>query len=288
MLAAGYDISLDPDPWRFQAHLEIWLLVAALVAGYVYAVRVIGPKAAPQGAAVNRRQVTAFSLMIVVLWLSSDWPVHDIAEEYLYWVHMAQHMSLTMFVPPLALLATPEWLAGLLLGPPRVHRAARFLSRAVVAAVIYNLSVVVSHIPQVVNTSASNGPVHYLVHVLLVSAAVVMWMPVVSPLPGWRIGDGARMAYLFSMSILPTIPAGWLTFAEGAVYKHYDTPVRVGGMSVLADQQAAGTIMKVGGAVFMWSVIIFIFFRRMMRGWYASQRYGRGEQAAVQGESTLA
>ena len=40
MLAVGYDISTNTDPWRFQLHLEIWVLMVALIIGFVYAVRV--------------------------------------------------------------------------------------------------------------------------------------------------------------------------------------------------------------------------------------------------------
>ena len=278
MLAAGYDISTNTDPWRFQLHLEIWVLMLALIAGYVYAVRVIGPKVAPVGHVVTARQVRTFTLMIVLMWLSTDWPMHDIAEEYLYSVHMVQHMSLSMFVPPLALLATPEWLFRIIIGDGRVHRAARFLTRPAAAALLYNLVVLTTHIPQLVNLSASNGPVHYLLHVLLVVSAFIMWIPICGPAREWRVSDGAKMIYLFSMSLVPTIPAGWLTFAEGPVYRHYDTPVRVGGISVLSDQQAAGGIMKLGGSVFMWIVIIFIFSRRLMRGFYAQQTYDRSRQ----------
>jgi len=278
MTADGYDISLNTEPWRFQLHLEIWLLIAALVIGYVYAVRVIGPKVAPEGRVVTRRQVCTFAFMITLLWLSSDWPMHDIAEEYLYSVHMIQHMSLTMFVPPLALLATPEWLFRIILGEGRVKRAARFLVRPAAAALVYNLMVMGSHVPQVVNLSATNGPVHYLVHVLLVTSAFVLWIPVCGPAREWRVSDGAKMIYLFAMSLVPTIPAGWLTFAEGPVYKHYDTPVRVWGVSVISDQQAAGGIMKLGGSVFMWGVIIFIFFKRFMAGFYNQQSYNRSNR----------
>ena len=278
MLAAGYEISTNTDPWRFQLHLEIWLLIAALIFGYVYAVRVIGPKVAPAGHIVSRRQVFTFSLMIGLLWLSTDWPMHDIAEEYLYSVHMVQHMSLTMFIPPLALMSTPEWLFRIIIGEGRVRRVAGFATKPVVAAIVYNVGVMVSHVPGVVNVSASNSPVHYLVHVFLMTTAFMMWTPLVSPAREWRVSDGTKMIYLFSMSFVPTIPAGWLTFAENPVYKHYNTPVRVWGVNVMSDQQAAGAIMKLGGSVFMWIIIIFIFFRRFMRGFYGQQSYDRSQQ----------
>ncbi|MFN5114437.1 MAG: hypothetical protein ACK5FW_00085, partial [Acidimicrobiaceae bacterium] len=73
-----------------------------------------------------------------------------------------------------------------------------------------------------------------------------------------------------------TIPAGWLTFAEGSVYNHYDTNVRVGGISVLSDQQAAGGIMKLGGSVYMWALIIYIYFTRFMSGFFEDQSYSKG------------
>ena len=49
-----------------------------------------------------------------MLWAASDWPMHDIGEQYLYSAHMLQHMMLSYFLPPLVLLATPEWLLRVL------------------------------------------------------------------------------------------------------------------------------------------------------------------------------
>ena len=84
------------DPWRYQLHLEVWLLVAFLVGSYIYVVRVLGPRAVPAGEPiVTRRQLVCFITGILIMFLSTDWPMHDIAEEYLYSVHMFQHMSLT-------------------------------------------------------------------------------------------------------------------------------------------------------------------------------------------------
>ncbi|MFM7755233.1 MAG: cytochrome c oxidase assembly protein [Actinomycetota bacterium] len=254
------------DPWRFQLHLEVWLLVAFLVASYVYVVRVLGPRAVPAGQpVVTRRQLWCFVGGIGILWLASDWPMHDIAEEYLYSVHMIQHMALTYFMPPLVVLATPEWFLRILIGDGRVYRAVRFLGHPVRAAFLFNVGVMISHVPGVVNASVSNGPLHYSVHVFLVTTALLMWMPVCGPLPELHISPMSKMIYLFLNSVVATVPAGWLTFAEGTVYKQYLTPVRVWGVSVANDQQMAGAIMKLGGSIFLWTIIIVMFVRTFVR-----------------------
>ena len=135
----------------------------------------------------------------------------------------------------------------------------------------------ISHIPQVVNRSAAGGPLHYSIHVLVVSVGLIFWMGVCGPAKEWQMSSGGKMIYLFGTSLLPTIPAGWLAVADGVVYKHYDTNVRVWGMSIISDQQAAGGIMKLGGAMYMWAWIVYIFSRRFSRGFYAEQTYVSNE-----------
>jgi putative membrane protein len=277
MLIASIEPTLNADPWRYQQHLEIWVLIVGLIIAFVYAIRVLGPKVVPNGEVISRKQIRIFSLMIVLLLISTDWPMHDIAEEYLYSMHMLQHTILTYIVPPLALLATPEWLFRLLIGQGRTYRVIRFLTRPVIAAVTYNAVLLITHIPALVNRSAAGGPLHYSLHVLLVFSALMLWTPVCGPAKEWRMSYGAMMTYLFCTSLVPSIPAGWLTFAEGSVYNHYDTPIRVWGMSVLSDQQLAGGIMKLGGAVFLWAIIITIFFTRFMKGFFAEQSYSTKE-----------
>ena len=253
------------DPWRFQAHIEVWLLVAFLVSSYVYVVRVLGPRAVGPGErVVTRRQVGCFIAGILVLWLASDWPMHDIAEEYLYSVHMIQHMALTYFMPPLVVLATPEWFVRTLVGRGRALRALNFMAHPVRAAFVFNVIVMVSHVPAVVNRSVSNGPLHYSIHVLLVTTSILMWLPICGPLKEYHISPMSKMIYLFLNSVVATVPAGWLTFAEGTVYKHYNTPIRVWGVSVSDDQQMAGAIMKLGGSIFLWSIILVMFMRHFV------------------------
>ncbi len=278
MFFAGIEPTTNTNPWRFQFHPEVGLLTIGLVVAFVYTVRVLGPRVAPEGKIISRRQITTFTVMILLLWLASDWPMHDIAEEYLYSVHMVQHMVISYIVPPLALLATPEWLFRLLIGKGRTYKVVRFLTRPVVGVLVYNITLMITHIPQIVNRSAAGGPLHYSLHVLIVTTSLMFWVPVCGPIREWRMSDGAKMIYLFGTSLIPTIPAGWLTFAEGAVYKHYDTIVRVGGISVLSDQQAAGGIMKLGGATLMWAIIIYIFFKRFMGSFFKEQSYNHEDK----------
>jgi putative membrane protein len=104
-------------PWRFSPHPEVWVLIAAVVGLGLYAARVIGPKVVRDGSpVVTRRQRRWFVLGVAVLWIASDWPLHDIGEQHLYAAHMVQHLLMTFVVPPLFLLATPTWLARLIVG----------------------------------------------------------------------------------------------------------------------------------------------------------------------------
>lgn len=250
------------DFWRWQPHPEVWLLVGGVAGLATFALMVVGPKVVEPGTPVVRRgQLACLVAGVLLLWLASDWPMHDIAEEYLFSVHMVQHMLLVYMVPPLLLLATPEWLARLVLGHGRVRTAFATLTRPVVAAVLFNGLQLLTHWTGVVNASVSNALLHYLIHTALVVTAFLLWTPVCGPLPELRISYPGQMVYLFITSIIPTVPAGWLTFAEGAVYSAYDIPARLGGISVTSDQQAAGLIMKVVAGGFLWMVITTRFFQ---------------------------
>lgn len=262
MLAA---VPRATDVWSFRPHPEVWLLVLALIGLYLWAVRVVGRKVVTEGPVLTGRQKAAGITAIVLLWLASDWPMHDVGERYLYAVHMVQHTLLSLVVPPLALIATPRWLADLILGDGRVRRVIRTMSRPVVAGVAFNATVILTHWPVLVNNSATNGILHYGVHVLVVFTALMMWMPVCGPISEWRMTVPAQMVYLFLMSVIPTIPGGWLTFAEDAVYKAYDTPTRAFGIGVQDDQQAAGVFMKLFAGGYLWTLITIMFFRWALR-----------------------
>jgi len=275
--------------WAWHPHVEVWILVIGLVAAWLYMTRVIGPIAVAATAGderqpiVTRKQVLCFVAAMLLFWLAADWPLHDLAEEYLYSAHMLQHMMMSYFLAPLVLLSIPEWMARALLGQDRVYRAMRFLTRPVVAGVIFNSVVMVTHIPPVVNHSVASAPLHYGLHSMLVLTSILMFMPVCGPIPEFQLEPAPKMIYLFLQSVVPTVPAAWLTFAEGTVYKAYDVPVRVWGLSVSQDQQLAGAIMKIGGSMYLWTIIGVIFFRHFVIGKPKVMRLRRTDEPVPQG-----
>jgi putative membrane protein len=260
------------NPWAWHAHPSVWAVIGLVAGGYFAALRLLGPKlgAGP----VPRRQVATFVIGVFFMWVAADWPVHDLAERYLFSVHMVQHLLLTLVVPPLLLAGTPAWLMRWLLQPPAMAAAVRRLARPLIAAVLYNVAFVFTHWPPVVDAALHSEAIHFTLHCLIFFTALNMWFPVMNRLPEFpSMSPPARMLYLFLQSVIPTVPASFLTFADGVIYKFYATVPHPFHLSAVADQQLAGALMKVLGGSLLWGVIIVMFFR-----WYAAEE--RTEKAA--------
>jgi putative membrane protein len=243
-------------------HPDVWLLLVVLATGYAYAVRRIGPRRVHAiERPVSRRQVGAFVAGLAVIWVAADWPMHDVAEGRLYAAHMIQHLLLSLVAPPLLMIGTPDWLWRVLLGR-RGIQAARILTKPLIALAAFNVVIAVSHIPNVVTLSATSEPFHFAMHALLFGTAVMMWSPVLQPLIELpKLSYPARMFYLFLQSLVPTVPASFLTFGHTVLYHVYDTPQRMWGISAITDQRAAGLIMKLVGGLVLWTVIAWYFFK---------------------------
>ncbi len=268
----------------FHVHLDVLLVLGSVEAAYLLAVRA----RARSGESTARRQVVLFSAGIGVLLLGSTWPLHDLAEDYLYSMHMVQHFLFSLVAAPLLLSGTPAWMLRSLLRPAPAMRVVRTLTRPLVAIVVYNGVLLFTHWPEVVEASVGSEVVHFGLHVLVLGSALVMWWPVVSPLPELPpLTPPAQMLYLFIQSLAPTIPASFLTFGSEPLYDVYATFPRIWSISVLEDQLIAGLIMKLVGGLVLWGVMAVVFFRWANReqreGWDALrfQRVEREIQAEM-------
>lgn len=250
----------------WHAHPDVWALMLGIGGLYWSAVR-RHRASHPGEVAATRGQQACFYGGVAVMWLASDWPIHDLAEGYLYSVHMVQHLLFTLVVALLLVAGTPAWMARNVLGSGRRLAAVRAMSRPVPGLVQFNIVLVASHWPVVVDLTLRHHPLHFVAHAVLLGSAMLMWMPIASPLPEIpRPKPPTQMLYLFLQTILPTVPASFLTFNSHPLYKIYETFPRLYGISALSDQQVAGLIMKLLGGAYFWAVIGVIFFR-----WYGDE-----------------
>nr|MDQ3879330.1 cytochrome c oxidase assembly protein [Actinomycetota bacterium] len=212
----------------WHAHPDVWALTVALLAGYVAAIAFLGPKKVPAGELiVTTRQKVCWVSGVAILWLGADWPIHDVAEHYLFSVHMVQHTMFSLIAAPLLLLGLPVWLLRTILAPRWFFRLVRAVTRPFAALVIFNVMIVLTHWPALVNAALEHHVVHFLLHVVLVVTSLIMWWPVIDPLPELkRLSPPGKMLYLFLQSIVPTVPASFLTFGAHPLYHFYETVPR--------------------------------------------------------------
>jgi putative membrane protein len=243
----------------FHVHLDVFAVLGGLAAVYLVAAR---RRERATGERLEPGRRARFLGGVAVLLLGATWPIHDLAEGYLYSVHMVQHMLFTFIAAPLLLTGTPSWMWRELLRPAPVRAVWAFLTRPLVALIVANGVLLLTHWPEIVALSVGSELVHFMLHALLLGSAVVMWWPVLSPLPEMPpLSRPAQLLYLFFQSLAPTIPASFLTFGTEPLYAVYATFPRIWGIGPLTDQLIAGLVMKLVGGLILWVVLATIFFR---------------------------
>src|SRR5436853_1542380 len=145
----------------FHLHPTVDLLMLLVEGSYLVAIRNrrravgVGTPGASfaRDQVATRRQITLFSIGVGVLWIGAEWPIHDLAERYLYSVHMFQHLLFTFVAPPLLIAGLPVWMLRRMLAPRPVAVAARVLTRPIVALAIFNGVFLLLHWPAGVTLS---------------------------------------------------------------------------------------------------------------------------------------
>lgn len=210
------------------------------------------------------RRALAFAGALAMLFVALTGPLGDLAGTFLFSAHMAQHLVLTMVVPPLLLVAMPPWLLRPLL---RGHtgRFAAVLTRAVVAFVVSAAVLVVWHVPLFYNAAVAMPALHAVMHTSLVGSWLLGWWPLMSQLPELpRLHYGARLLYLFLLGAPMVAVSAFVALANDPLFPHYAAAPRLWGLSPLEDQRLGGVLMwtlsHIGFAI-PFSVIFFQWAR---------------------------
>lgn len=247
-------------------HPDIVLLCVGLLLAYATLVRRYGPMMVPAGQpAVTRREVAAFTAGVMALWLASGSPIHDLADQYLFSFHMVQHMLQGFVIAPLLIFGMPGWMLEVVTSPRWLRSFVRTFGKPLLAGIIFNGFLLGMHWPAVVTLMVENSTFHAVVHIILVLSSLLMWLPIASKSPAVqpRMNPLPRLGYVFAQTLLPTIPASFLTFGDPAtpVFPVYAQFPRLWEISVGEDMLIAGLIMKTGGGFLLWGIIATLFFR---------------------------
>ncbi len=260
MFASLFLLHGDGDfAWtRFDIHPSVLIGCSAFIALYAWGIA----RGRKRGETVDPAQTASFAAGVAILFLSLNGPIHELSDYYLFSAHMVQHLLLTLIMPPLLLIGTPAWLLRSLLRNPAVRATARALTSPLPAFGIYNIVFAGWHLPQFYNLALENHNLHIVQHLMFIGAAVLVWWPVVEPLPELRrIPSPARMLYLFALGVPMSVVSALITLSEDVLYAWYSEAPRIFSLSALDDQQMGGLIMWVPGMMVYWIAITILFFR---------------------------
>ncbi len=209
-----------------------------------------------------RRHVASFAGALAVLFFALNGPLHNLSDNYLFSAHMAQHLLLTLVFPPLLLYGCPAHVVRPLLRPRWVMALGRAVTRPVAAGLIFTAPIVTWHFPALYEAALRNHNLHILQHLVFLATAVIMWWPVLSPVPELpRIPHLLQMLYLFLLGIPMSITGALIALSDHVLYPFYAAAPRVGGLSPIQDQQIGGLLMWVLGGLMLWIVMTVIWFR---------------------------
>ena len=201
----------------------------------------------------------------------------DALAPFLLVAHMAQHLLLSIVVPPLLLLGAPPLalLRGLprplvraVLAPVLAHRWVRKLASTLVhpavAWLLFVAATMIWHTPALYQRALGDPDWHAAEHASFLVTGLLFWWPVVQPWPSVpRWPRWAMVPYLLAADLANTILAALFVFRERVFYPHYAEMPRVFGLDVLGDQVRAGALMwVVGSGLFL--VPVFVELWRLL------------------------
>ena len=249
------------DNWSFDPFI---IVVAVVVAWHETGLARLARRSRPERTRERRIRSLWFYSGLLVLLLAVVSPIDYWSDSY-FMIHMVQHLLLMFAAPSLVVAGAPgqplldalpgrsgqavtrEVLAG---GWSRPLRAVwRFLTEPLVAVVLFNLVMVVWHIPAAFDLAENNQLVHiWLMHASFFGAGVLFWLQFIpSPPFRSRMPLLGRAAALLATNVVMIFIAMTLSiFASHSIYPVYD---HVPGVTLpaFADQQIGAAILWVCG-----------------------------------------
>jgi putative membrane protein len=265
--------------WTFDPAI---LLALALWTGiYVWRFRHARREAGGRGA--GPRQAAAFAGCIAVLLVALVSPIDDLGEQYLFSMHMTQHILLGDIAPLLLLLA----LSRVIMRPAtrRLQSVERKLGRfasPVTFILLWLALLYFWHIPALYDAALEHPLVHAVEHIAFFTAGVLVWWPLIQPVPmRHRLTGLSTFGYIGGAKIGLGLLGLFLTWSSVVVYSYYEHVPRIWGLSTIDDQRVGGAIMMVEQSLVLVIAFTILFVRMLLQSEEDERRRERLEDAAA-------
>lgn len=227
--------------WAFDVGAAGWALAGAIAYGLLArSVR------RPPGWA----HVLAFASGLVTVVVALASPLDTMGETVLLTMHMLEHMALTLVGALLIVLGIPRAMLERVRHVPVLGVVIdRFWNFR--GMVLYNLVVIVWHVPFLYEAALRHEPVHDFEHLCFLLFGLLFWGPVITPIVPLRGRSAAPFRRLLGVLVALAVNTGlgsYLFFAQHVLYPTYVAAPRVWGLiDPLTDQSIAGGSLWVMG-----------------------------------------
>jgi cytochrome c oxidase assembly factor CtaG len=266
VLAAAADTSFSLAPGPI-------LIVLALTGAYVWRWRRVRATSGPRGATFTRLAAWLGGVLCIAIALIS--PIDTLADQ-VFAMHMVQHVLLLDFAPILLIVG----LSKVLLRPVArtvldLERALGPLAHPAFAVVFYVGIMWLWHIPALYDLALEHPAVHVLEHTFFLSAGLLYWWHLLSPVRGRHLTGLAPVAYMASTKVFVGLLGIFLTFAPTSIYSFYEHRPEVWGLHASDDQALAGAIMAIEQSIVMGVALAYLFVRALGEAERAQEREDR-------------
>jgi len=268
-------LSYLTEHWSYDPFL---IVVTCVVALHERGLHNLARRSRPQSTRARRARSLMFYGGLALLLIAVDSPI-DYWATYYFFVHMIEHI-LIMFFAPILIVAGAPWLP-LVHGVPvgirrRVMRAlllddwsrplralGRFLTSGWLAVVLFNVTMVIWHVPALFDLAETNQDDHiWLMHASFFAIGTLFWLQIIPSHPVKpKLGTGSQIAAILATNAVMIFLAMALSvFTDHSVYPVYDHLPGIT-MSAFASQQIGAAILWVCGDFWAYPALVVLLRR---------------------------